>query len=195
MNNTCLLIALIVVIFIIMQNKGGLKGSLSVKSLSKQSKSVMNTNVPIICVGVLFLAYMFMNNGGIEGFSPDATNCGISTAGKNNIYAMLGTKQEKKMAKKMANMNQKIIKLTGSVMNEWDTDCTIQGVAGTPTEFACNRMTADGLVNNDCGYFYRNSGSTDLLMKDDLTDEVADKVADEVEDDPDNGPWKSGFQG
>jgi len=61
MNNTCLLIALIVVIFIIMQNKGGLKGSLSVKSLSKQSKSVMNTNVPIICVGVLFLAYMFMN--------------------------------------------------------------------------------------------------------------------------------------
>jgi hypothetical protein len=184
MNNACLLLALGVVIFVIMQNKGGSKGSLSIKSLSKSSKSVMNTNVPIICVGVLFLVYMFMNNGGIEGFGA-VNSCGISKASvpivKSQLKALLKKEVPKSvgtdvfreggagpagdfMKNELRRLNRFFSNLTGTSEGVDGTNCDNQG-SNNPTYRninPCNRKSPDGTNNKLCGYFYKNEKSNEV---------------------------------
>ena len=179
MNNTCLLLALGVVIFVIMQNKGGSKGSLSIKSLSKSSKSVMNTNVPIICVGVLFLVYMFMNNGGIEGFTPTVNSCGISKTSADTFTRTLtdmGKEGIRWMAEnEIATANKEISTLTRGVGQTGDCP--------TQDKYACNMFSVDGNTNNDCGYFYISPNTNDLLMPEDVKSDKLNKAM----------IWKAGF--
>ena len=157
MNNTCLLLALGVVIFVIMQNKGGLKGSLSVKSLSKSSKSVMNTNVPIICVCVLFLVYMFMNNVGIEGFSGGNDNiCGVRSGAEDDLLSFptsmpSGTVKDAMLA--FAAEQRKEINEQASSMS-----------GACPGDNHCKRCLENGTINPECGYFYHNFDSDHLHL-------------------------------
>ena len=122
----------------------------------------MNTNVPIICVGVLFLAYMFMNNGGIEGFPPAANSCGILQSAESEMLTMTPGDQGaitngliELAAQQRADKN---ILIAGMA----EADCTSASAAANSDGHACNRTNADGTLNANCGYFYKSSTSNEV---------------------------------